>query len=323
MKRSLIAGGRRGNRSAGQISMGEKLAKNRKKTKIVLAIIPFMRNTMPEMRKLLEVDVPALPLRQTAILEIARREGRVDVEGLAARFEVTPQTIRKDLNELCEGNHLQRVHGGAVFPSTTVNLAWQSRRGLASHGKARIAQAAADLVPDDASLILNIGTTTEAVARALRAHKRLLVITNNLNVAAILADAPGVELAISGGMVRKADGGLVGATAVEFMRQFKVDFAIIGVSAIDGDGTLLDFDQREVQVSRTILGQARQRVLVADAIKFERRAPVRIGQLDDIDIFVTDRPPPPAIQTLCQAAKVRVVVAGAAHETEHEKEQGA
>ncbi len=243
------------------------------------------------------------------ILEITRREGRVDVESLAARFGVTSQTIRKDLNDLCDMDRLQRVHGGAVFPSNTANLAYQSRRTIAAEGKARIGDAVAGIIPDNASVILNIGTTTEQVANSLRRHEGLMVITNNLNVATILSDAPGVELVVAGGMVRKSDGGIVGAAAVDLIRQFKVDYAVIGTSAIDEDGTLLDFDYREVRVARAILAQARQSVLVADSTKFERRAPVQIGHLSDVDIFVTDAAPPPPMVDLCKSAEVELVVA--------------
>ncbi|WP_108880892.1 DeoR family transcriptional regulator [Anderseniella sp. Alg231-50] len=245
------------------------------------------------------------------ILEIARREGRVDVETLALRFEVTPQTIRKDLNDLCDIEKLNRVHGGAVFPSNTVNMAYQARRDISADGKARIARAIAGLIPDNSSLILNIGTTTEQVAYALRRHQGLMVITNNLNVAYILSDAPGVEVVVSGGMVRKSDGGIVGAAAIDLIRQFKVDFAVIGVSAIDEEGCLLDFDYREVRVSQAILGQARTSILAADTSKFERRAPVQIGQLEDLDVFVTDEQPPRSIKKICNVAKVHLKVAEA------------
>ena len=253
-----------------------------------------------------------MPPRQMDILEIARRDGRVDVEGLATRFEVTPQTIRKDLNDLCDLEKLNRVHGGAVFPSNTVNMAYQSRREIAADGKARISQAVAGLISDNASLILNIGTTTEQVAHALRRHLGLMVITNNLNVAYILADAPGVDVVVSGGMVRKSDGGIVGAAAVDLIQQFKVDFAIIGTSAIDEEGTLLDFDYREVRVAQAILGQARTKILVADSIKFERRAPVQIGKITDIDVFVTDEDVPEPIHDLCKTAGVEMIVASPA-----------
>lgn len=247
--------------------------------------------------------------RQIDILEIARRDGRVEVESLAEHFGVTPQTIRKDLNELCDLEKLQRVHGGAVFPSNTVNLAYQSRRELASGGKARIAQAVADLVPNNSSVILNIGTTTEQVAYALRHHEGLLAITNNLNVAFILSEAEGAEVVVTGGMVRKSDRGIVGAAAIDLLRQFKVDFAIIGSSAIDEQGELLDFDYREVRVSQVIIEQARKTILVADTMKFQRRAPVQIGRLEDMDIFVTDAPPPRGIANMCRDANVRLIVA--------------
>lgn len=252
---------------------------------------------------------PLLP-RQQDILDIARRDGRVDVESLAAQFKVTPQTIRKDLNDLRAAEKLHRVHGGAVFPSDTVNLAYQARRGIAADGKVRIGQAVADRIPDGASLILNIGTTTEQVAHALRRRQRLMVITNNINVANILSDAPGVELVVSGGMIRKSDGGIMGAAAVDLIRQFKVDYAVIGASAIDEEGSLLDYDYQEVRVSQAILSRARQKFLVADTTKFERRAPVQIGHMSEMDTFVTDAPPPDAVIALCKSSQVELVIGG-------------
>jgi DeoR family glycerol-3-phosphate regulon repressor len=258
------------------------------------------------------ISVDQLPPRQMDILEIARRDGRVDVEGLAAHFDVTPQTIRKDLNDLCEMEKLNRVHGGAVFPSSTVNVAYQARRGIAADGKARIAEAVARLIPDNSSLILNIGTTTEQVAQALRRHRGLMVITNNLNVAYILADAPDIEVVIAGGVVRKSDGGIIGAAAVDLIRQFKVDFAVVGSSAIDDEGTLLDFDYREVRVSQAILEKARTKILVADSTKFDRRAPVQIGRFQDIDILVTDAPVPERMADAVRDSGLEVIVADGA-----------
>lgn len=251
----------------------------------------------------------ALQPRQIDIMDVAKTEGRVDVEGLAARFQVTPQTIRRDLNELCELEMLHRVHGGAIYPSNTVNVAYPSRRHLATDGKRQIAEAVAALVPNNCSLILNIGTTTEQVAMALRNHDGLMVVTNNLNVAFTLSDAPGIEVVVTGGMVRKSDGGIVGAAAVDMVNQFKVDYAIIGASAIDEEGTVLDFDYREVRVTQAIMARARRTVLVADAMKFERRAPVRIADLAQMDIFVTDRPLSPEIAAICADAGVRVQIA--------------
>ncbi len=248
--------------------------------------------------------------RLADILDQAKRRGRVDVDDLANRFAVTPQTIRKDLNELCDADLLQRIHGGAVFTPGVRNFAYDSRRQLAADGKLAIGNMVAELIPENSSLFLNIGTTTEQVAAALRNHLGLLIVTNSLNVANILAHAPGCELVIAGGMVRKSDGGIVGMSAIEHIRQFKVDFAVIGASGIDEEGCMLDFDYREVQVSQTIIKQSRKIVLVADSTKFSRRAPVQIGSLQDVDILVTDRQPPDEISDICRDNNVAVHVAG-------------
>lgn len=244
--------------------------------------------------------------RQSDIVSIARRQGRVNVEDLAEKFSVTPQTIRKDLNDLCERGVLQRFHGGAVFASGLVNFAYEARRQLATDEKRRIGVQAASLIPDNSSILINIGTTTEQVAMALRGRKGLMVITNNVNVVGILLGSPDIEVIVAGGMVRHADGAVIGEAAVDFIRQFKVDYAVIGTSAIDEDGSLLDFDYREVKVARAIMESARYSILVADAMKYERTAPVRIGHITDLDHFVTDRLPPARIAGLCRESEVTV-----------------
>jgi DeoR family transcriptional regulator, glycerol-3-phosphate regulon repressor len=216
-----------------------------------------------------------LPQRQMQIVEMAKERGRVLVDDLAEQFGVTPQTIRKDLNELCDKRLLTRMHGGALFPSGIENLEYEARKSIAADAKEAIGRAAAALIPDRASLFINIGTTTEAVSRALLDHSGLLVITNNINVANRMRVYPSIEVIIAGGVVRGSDGGIVGEAAVDFIEQFKVDFAVIGTSAIDADGSLLDFDFREVKVAQAILANAHHAILVADSTKFERTAPVQ------------------------------------------------
>jgi DeoR family transcriptional regulator, glycerol-3-phosphate regulon repressor len=245
--------------------------------------------------------------RQDDILALARLQGRVLVDDLAMRMEVTPQTIRKDLNDLCERGLMARVHGGAVVTSGVSNLAYEARRLVASAEKQAIGLATATRIPNRASLFINIGTTTEQVAKALIDHDDLLVVTNNLNVATLLYPNPRIEVIIAGGPVRQLDGAVVGEAVVQFFAQFKVDFAIIGVSAIDPDGTLLDFDYSEVRVSRAMIENARQVILVSDRLKFERKAPVRLGHLADIDLFVTDELPGPDMAKLCAERAVDVL----------------
>ncbi|MCX8998414.1 DeoR/GlpR family DNA-binding transcription regulator [Rhizobiaceae bacterium BDR2-2] len=245
--------------------------------------------------------------RQEEIVALARVNGRVLVDELAARFSVTPQTIRKDLNDLCDARALTRVHGGAIFPGGNENVQYEARRAIAAAQKQAIGRAAAGLIPDNCSLFINIGTTTEAVGEALADHRELMVITNNINVANRLRLFSGIEVVIAGGVVRQSDGGIVGEAAVDFIRQFKVDFAVIGVSAIDGDGALLDFDFREVKVAQAIISNARHVILVSDSSKFERTAPVRIGHISQVHTVITDRCPLEEIRTICAESDVRLI----------------
>lgn len=249
--------------------------------------------------------------RQQQILELVQKRGFMSIEALAEHFSITPQTIRRDINQLCDRELLQRYHGGAGLPSSVQNIAYQTRQVQALEEKRRIAQALARHIPDDASLFINIGTTTEEVAKALLSHRGLRVITNNLHVASIMSQNEGFEVIVAGGVVRPRDRGIVGETTIDFLGQFKVDFGIIGISGIDADGSLLDFDHREVRASRCIISNSRQVFLAADHGKFGRNAMVRLGNLSELDAFFTDRVPPPAICDLLVAHDVRLHVAEA------------
>ena len=248
--------------------------------------------------------------RQINLLDTVRSRGAVTVEQLADMLGVTLQTVRRDVQRLADAGLLTRFHGGVRMPSsTTENIGHQQRETLHAEGKARIAQAIAAKVPNGCSLILNIGTTTEAVAKALIRHSGLRVITNNLNVANILTANPGCEVIVAGGAVRARDRAIVGEATVDFIRQFKVDIAVIGISSIEADGSLRDFDLREVKVAQTIIGQARETWLAADASKFNRPAMVQLADLSQIDCLFTDAEPPPPFPELLDRAQVRCEIA--------------
>jgi DeoR family glycerol-3-phosphate regulon repressor len=230
--------------------------------------------------------------RQTLILDIVRDKGFASIEDLSANFEVTTQTIRRIVNELCEQGLLRRLHGGVALPPvSTQNLAYQSRQELNLEAKQQIARAVARVIPDGASLMIGLGTTPEHVAIALAGRPGLRVITNSLNTATAFARNPEVEITIAGGMLRPRDRDIIGDAAVQFFSQFKADFGIFGVGGIDDDGGLLDFHDGEMQARRAIAANCRTTVLVADATKFGRRAIVRGGQLGDCQqIFIDQRP---------------------------------
>lgn len=239
-----------------------------------------------------------------------RARGSATVEQLAEMLGVTLQTVRRDVQRLADQGLLARFHGGVRMPiSTTENIAYLQRATLNADGKARIARAVAEAVPNDCSLILNIGTTAEAIAQALLRHTGLRIITNNLNVASILSGNIACEVIVAGGSVRPRDRAIVGEATIDFIRQFKVDIALIGVSGIESDGSLRDFDLREVKVAQTIIAQAREVWLAADASKFNRPAMIQVGTLSQIDRLFTDAQPPPPFPDLLDAAQVRCEIA--------------
>lgn len=247
--------------------------------------------------------------RHPDILKIAQRDGKVTVEDLAEHFGVTLQTIRRDLTELAEANKLERVHGGAILPSGTTNIEYDERRNLNQSSKLAMARTCAAQIPEGCSVFLNIGTSTEAVACELLQHRDLMVVTNNMNIANILVDNPDCQVIVTGGTLRRSDGGLVGTMTMDTIRQFKFDIAVIGCSAMDEDGDILDFDIQEVGVSQTIIAQSRKCLLVADHSKFSRTAPARIASIGTLSAVVTDRPLPPELQQKCAGWGTQVLIA--------------
>ncbi len=248
--------------------------------------------------------------RRAEIVALVERQGFVTIEALAQQFGVTPQTIRRDINELATEGVLQRYHGGAAVPSSVHNIAYSSRQVLHLEAKRRIAREVARHIPDDASLCINIGTTNEEIAKALLDHQGLSVITNNLHVAELMAGNEDFQVVVAGGLVRARDRGIVGEATIDSIAQFRVDIAVIGISAIDLDGTLLDFDYREVRVAQTIVSHARKVYLAADHSKIGRPAMARLGDMSQIHAFFTDRAPPAELAAVLEASGTRLVVAG-------------
>lgn len=252
--------------------------------------------------------------RQDDILRLLRGAGAVEVAELARQFAVTDQTIRKDLGDLCDRGLAARTHGGARRLETVANREYHERRLMQLPQKRAIAALAATLVPEHCSVSLNIGTTTEQVADALAEREGLVVISNNINVITRMMGGKARDLILAGGAVRPSDGAIVGEEAVEFISRYKVDFAIVGASALDPDGAILDYDAREVSVARAILKNARARICVADASKFDNSAPVRICGVGDLDYFVTDAPPPRSFVQAARAAGTEILIAEGARD---------
>lgn len=244
--------------------------------------------------------------RHLEILSLLSMAGQVNVAALAVRYDTTPQTIRKDLRVLEDAHRLIRIHGGAVRVPDGSYISYDHRQLIAPAQKQKIGRICASLIPNGATVFINIGTTTEAVAMSLKDHRNLRIITDNVRVANELRSLPATEILITGGRIRATDGAVVGNQAVNFIRQFRVDFAIIGAAAIDNDGALLDHDLHEAQVATAIMETARHVILTADHGKFARKAPICIGQLSRVHSLVTDKPPSDAITTICRDNSVTI-----------------
>ena len=233
--------------------------------------------------------------RHDAIIELVKKQGYVSTEELVEQFAVSPQTIRRDLNDLADQKMILRHHGGAALPSSSVNTSWHDRKSPHTQEKERIARKVASEIPDGATLFIDIGTTPEAVAHALLNHNDLRIVTNNLNVANTLMVKEDFRIILAGGELRSRDGGIIGEATLDFISQFRLDFGILGISGIDSDGSLLEFDYHEVRTKRAIIENSRHVMLVVDHSKFGRNAMVNMGSISMVDAVYTDVMPPAGV----------------------------
>lgn len=248
--------------------------------------------------------------RQQALLDEVKARGAVSVERLSSRLDVTMQTVRRDVQRLADAGLLLRFHGGVSLPRQTPTVgAWKERQALRADAKARIARSVAAAIPEGSSLMMGIGTTVEAVARELLKKPGLRVITHNLHVASLLAEHSDCKVHVAGGVLRPRDSALEGDSTVAFLKQFRVDYAIVSVMGIDADGTLRDQDLRELPVAQTLMGQARETWLVADVSKFSAAEFVQIGHLQHMKRVFTEALPPSPYPRLMQEWDVALTIA--------------
>jgi len=250
-----------------------------------------------------------LTTRQRDIADLVQSEGFTSVDALAERFEVTTQTIRRDVNRLYELGILRRTHGGVEPPAAAENIHYRTRQIMNLPAKRRIARLVSKEIQDGQSLAFSIGTTPEIVMQGLSARAGLIVYTNNLNVAFAASENPGNAVTIAGGKLRHGDRDIVGEGARSFFANYKVDIGIFGVAGVDEDGTLLDFHEEEVMSRQAILENCRQSYLVLDHSKFGRSAHVRGGHISDVSAVVTDLPVPMPIGEVLTRSGTRLLVA--------------
>jgi DeoR family transcriptional regulator of aga operon len=228
--------------------------------------------------------------RRRSIVEMLHREGRVLVASLARHFRTSQITIRKDLEVLDNQGLIQRTHGGALPLQSGALLDPTLREKEKQHQeeKIRIAMAATKMVEEGQSVLLDSGTTTTAIARALKDIKKLVVITNAINIAAEVAGT-NIEVILTGGMLRKNSFSLVGPVAEQGLRQLSADILFLGVDGFDTQLGLFTPNLFEAQVNRVMVEISRKTVAVCDSSKFGRRSLCNIMPATAVDHVITDK----------------------------------
>jgi DeoR family glycerol-3-phosphate regulon repressor len=249
-----------------------------------------------------------LSKRQTQIARMVYEKDFTSVKRLADHFEVTTQTIRRDINHLCNRGIARRRHGGVERPVRTGNDAYGWRQIMKADAKKKIAHKVARFVPNGVSIAFSIGTTPEIVAEALLSHDQLRILTNNLNVAMLACTNPGFEVTVAGGRLRNDGRDVLGSGMEALFTAHKVDIGICGVAGVDEDGTLLDFYEEEVRARQIIRANSRASFLVIDSTKFGRAAHVRGGRIEEATKIFCERRPPEQIVARLKKTGAELVI---------------
>lgn len=248
--------------------------------------------------------------RHQAIAELVASRGRVAVTELASRFDVTTETVRRDLSQLERLQLVRRVHGGAVSTHSVTMLEPRLSDRDQEHTpeKDRIAHAAVSLLPEGGgTLLIDAGTTTARLAAALPATEPWTVITHSVPIAALLAPLPHIELHLLPGRVRSATLAAVGHATAEAIAQFRADLAFLGTNGVSVRHGLSTPDAEEAATKRAIVASAQRVVVLADASKIGQERAVRFASLDEVDVLVTDAAITPTDAADLEAAGLDVV----------------
>ncbi|MDA7948093.1 MAG: DeoR/GlpR family DNA-binding transcription regulator [Hyphomicrobiaceae bacterium] len=235
---------------------------------------------------------PGLQSRQTEILELVRRQGFVSIDQLAKAFRVSEQTVRRDIKQLERRGLVARYHGGAGLPRALSVMDYGGRQSRYPVEKRVIGELLAAQIPEGSTIFIDIGTTMEAVAEALSNHQNLTIVTNHLTVASMLSRRGSFQVILAGGLLRHNDHATTGEATREFLERFRVGYGIFGIGSIDTEGELLDYDYRDIGVSKAAMHISRRKFVALDHSKFGSDAAIRVGHASEIDAVFTDQAPP-------------------------------
>lgn len=246
--------------------------------------------------------------RQDKLLKLVMDNGYCTVEDLAETLDVSTQTIRRDIKKLSDDRLLVRHHGGASSLSSTVNLDYEIRKVSETDQKNAIGERIAEMIPDNSTIFITIGTTAEVIASHLLKKNNLQIITNSLRVANILHANMSFDVLIPGGKVKAKNGGIVGNQAVEFINNFRFDYLITSAGSIDADGTLLEYDLGETSIAQLVMKSARNVFVALDSTKFVPKGSIELGNISQATVFFTDHIPPKNIVSVLEQNNVQLEV---------------
>ena len=249
--------------------------------------------------------------RQTEILRSLERDGSCTVTSLVERLRVSDETIRRDIKAMADRGLVDRVHGGVTLPNLLGEPGFQNRMRQNAAAKQEIARLAAEQIHDGESLMMDTGSTTAYVARALIEHRGLLLITNCTDIARTLAKRGRNRVLLAGGELRGDDGAVFGASALAYIEQFRARTAILSIGAIHLEDGFMDFHPEEAEFSQALIRRSNQTIVVADHSKFGRQAPVQVCGLSSVSLLITNQAPPPGYAERLAEAGVRLLVSDA------------
>ena len=242
--------------------------------------------------------------RRGRILSLLAEKGTIGVNALAALLDVSVETVRRDVKALAGRGEIVRMHGAVGLPSAVSEAPFERRMRENREAKEAIAALAAGTIRDGESVMLDTGTTTSLLARALLDHRRLTVVTNSSDIARTLATVNGNKVYMAGGELRSDSGAALGFSAIEFVSRFSVDHAVISAGAVNAASGVMDYDLEEAQFGQAVLARGRRRVVVTDSSKFGQKGLVRVCALADFDELIANRMPPADLTQALHAADV-------------------
>lgn len=249
-----------------------------------------------------------MSVRQREILKLVRQRGSCTITELAEALDVSGETIRRNAKQLVAQGLALKLHGGIVLPEQYSEPPIQKRMLQQEQAKKQIAGAVARHLKNGDSLIIDTGSTTAYIAQALYDHKDLTIVTNSSYIAHFLASRNGNRVFMAGGELRAHDAAAFGATAIEFVRQFQTLYAVLSIGAMHETKGCMDYHLCEAEFSRAVMSQVETVIVAADTTKCGRTCAIKVCGLEQIDLLVTDSPPPLALGRSLKAAEVRVLV---------------